>query len=340
MKQKPETPPEVTTAPAKKFPITQYHLLRKVFDYIDFKELLCRVVPVSKAFLVSATHDKYFADRLCAQLSFVALDPSLSQVLNSLSAEDPLALAKQVLSPGAEDQLPLVPYYTDGGVYSEGYFITNLFNKGENLYSTTRGDNVHVCCVCTKAFKCEDLYTPDMQSHVVPATLPGYTDPCYHLKYEETQQKYETAHPHFSCIHGLSLCRTGGYTCFMNSFAVFVSMKPISPAEEVVSRFKDVNNLEKARNLGLPIKSTQAKLEGTFIEFSCPATPGEIVHPLLFGAFDPQFAEINEIAIKQRVAFRYMLITLIDSRKNNDHNIDAYHFLFSGSYIDLQTAHK
>lgn len=55
-----------------------------------------------------------------------------------------------------------------------------------------------------------------------------------------------------------------GYTCFVNSFALFASDREVNIAKSpVIKAFEEINTIDKFLALNLPIKNTTKVTDGT-----------------------------------------------------------------------------
>ena len=157
-------------------------------------------------------------------------------------------LSDNLLKP---DNLQPVAYFTDGGTYNDdsSYFIHNVFQKTLVCHSSKAGNNVNVQAYFGKSngfFK--DAMAQDPKTHKVgddPNKICLSLEDC---KYEEEEENFKR-------LTELVLHNKGsGYTCFVNSFCLFLSEKEIKVHKsKIVKLFNDVNTIEKFKSLGLPI---------------------------------------------------------------------------------------
>ncbi len=275
----------------------------------------------------------------------------------ALSPEERRAICKDIFwASGANEKLTLTAYYTDGGVDQDSnkFFISNIYSDNpSNLYCSVRGENVHVKAVCSDSVS-QYVDLSDLAKYKVPESKtklyehPGHTY-MYPIKSLLSQHDPQNSRQ-FSVIKYHDLNRNlSGYTCFLQSFAVFVSMEEIDPYHPLIQLFNGVKKLEQVESLGFEYISLQSTEDTKVIEFSLHSlrkvettlqrhVPGARlngVYPLMWG--DISKNTTNYLNMIQKIGFRFLLLKLIDSYKSQaDGNIDCYNMSLSGSCVRLR----
>lgn len=322
----------------QQFSIYQQPLLRIIFDFMSFKELMQVMFLVSKQFKAAASDENYLSFRCYKEIS-ISLNSPL-ETLKILPSDKLKNLCKEIISSSHQPKslLPIAPFYTDGGAYSPFYFIPNI-RFHSNLYCTNKGNNTHVACVCSDAFAkhIEKLTINTLDEYEVQPEDPNNKFKCYKIKYEKFLEKRDDQLFSFGIIRELSLKRCYGYSCFLDSFAIFVSWNPISTMNSLVRLLDGINTTEKLEALNIaPIINKQRYEKSKFIELDLNKANENGVYMLLYGQIDTSMQEIKNIAVKQKIGFKYMLIKLIDSHKTGgDTNIDCYKMDFYGQYLTM-----
>ena len=140
------------------------------------------------------------------------------------------------------------------------------------------------------------------------------------------------------------------YTCFVNSWTLFISMDEIDPMCDIVQLFNDVKTHEKAKEFGFETTILAEGAAATVVEFNLGNRKKmedilkkhrglnarlNGVYPILYGNVTKQTA--NYLNVIQRIGFRHMLLKLIDSNKESeDNNIDCYNISVSGTWVRLK----
>ncbi len=279
----------------------------------------------------------------------------------ALRPEEKSAIMKDVIwSSGINERLPMFAYYTDGGVDGKDskYFISNIYaDNPTELYCSVRGENVHVKATFSDTVSSR-LDLSDIAKYKIPeskAALYAYPEHTYSYPIKSLIGRYEPQHSkQFGVMkyHDLNRNLTN-YTCFLQSFAVFISMEEIDPSHPVVRLFDGVKKMEQVDSLGFEYMSLQNSEDTKVVEFTLSSTrkmeevlerhvPGAKlngVYPFIWG--DISKNTTNYLNVIQRVGFRFILLKLIDSHKSQPGgNIDCYTISISGTLIKLRHTHE
>ena len=273
-----------------------------------------------------------------------------------------LQLMREIFDTNCE-RLSLFSYFTDGGVdkANSHYFIGNIYTEeAQALYSSVRGENVHVKSFCSSLipsnFTYDDLSTyiqPSQTKDIVPKKLGNET---YRIPLEKLIAKHETqSTKRFAVCKYYDINRNiTSYTCLVQSFAVFVSMEEIPVDCPIVRVFDGVNSTEMMQELGFEFVTLQEDTGTMVVEFIL-RSPKSIeeqlqkkkgkdarlngVYPLIWGTLDNNIS--NYFSMTQRIGFKHLLLKLIDSHKSSgDGNIDCHNSQITGTYICLKESHE
>jgi hypothetical protein len=139
------------------------------------------------------------------------------------------------------------------------------------------------------------------------------------------------------------------YSCFLKSWALFVSMDEIDQNCDIVQLFNDVDDITKAKSLGFETFTLVVGTTASVLEFNLSSLSQvekvlqthkganarlKGVYPLLYG--DVTKSTANYLNIIQRIGFRHLLLKLIDSFKEGDKNIDCYNITVSGTIVKMK----
>eukprot|EP01022_Parablepharisma_sp_SALTPOND_P026627 TRINITY_DN64503_c2_g1_i1.p4 TRINITY_DN64503_c2_g1~~TRINITY_DN64503_c2_g1_i1.p4 ORF type:complete len:350 (+),score=33.59 TRINITY_DN64503_c2_g1_i1:2958-4007(+) len=334
-------------------------LVKAALMFLAPKELLYPLMQVNRRFKELAS------DPMVMTVSFFS---SLKVPLTyggrefaALRAEERGLIIKDVLwASGINERLPMMAYYTDGGVDGKDskFFISNIYADNPScLYCSVRGENVHVKATFSEIIP-SHIELSDISKYAVPESktaLYSYPEHTYSYPIKSLISKHEPQHhKQFAVVkyHDLNRNLTN-YTCFLQSFAVFISMEEIDPNHPLVRLFDGVKKLEQVEALGFEHMSLQSSEDTKVVEFSLQSlknieevlqknVPGAKlngVYPLIWG--DISKNTTNYLNVIQRVGFRFMLLKLIDSHKSQaDGNIDCYTISLSGNLIKLRHTHE
>ena len=144
-----------------------------------------------------------------------------------------------------------------------------------------------------------------------------------------------------------------GYTCFVSSFAIFVSEREIHcSTSPVLKAFSNINTIEAFQKVNLPVlkenecvdkdpndqsivvalnKGFEIDLRQQKMVMKALQVPRLDCYPVLWVLSNQSKTEWK-INFKQRIACKYLVIKLIDSHKGNikDNNIDMYNLTLNG----------
>ena len=239
-------------------------------------------------------------------------------------------------------------YFTDGGTFNDDYhyFLHNIFTRTYVCHSSKVPKNSNIqaylgrrvivdpVTVNPKLFKVHSDENPNIIS--VP-----YENYLADKQEEETMKQLGSL-----VIHNMPT----GYTCFVQSFAIFVSEKEIKISKSlVVKAFEGINTEQAFLDLHLPIKQVIDVSEGGVINKAYEIDLNYYKHlekqlkvpkldcfPILWVISNPSKAELN-IKFIQRIACKYLVVKLIDSHKTSasDNNIDMYNMTLNGFNLYL-----
>jgi hypothetical protein len=314
---------------------------------------------------------------VCKKLNELAADPTVMSTcffnalkvpvrygvveFGSLSVKERASIMKDIFwANGLNEKVNTVAYYTDGGVDkgTSKYFISNIYAENPtDLYSSIRGSNIHVKALLSDTLSSRIDLT-DVSKYKVPprkANLYKYPDNTYLLPIKSLLSQYDPQNSkQFGVLKYHDLNRNiPNYTCFLQSFALFISMEEIDVNHPLVRLFDDIKKKEHLDKLGFQYISLQSTEDTQVVEFELYSirevektlqknTPGaklDGVYPLLWG--DVSKNNVNYLNITQRIGFRFMLLKLIDSHKSkDDSNIDCYTISLSGVVIKLKSSYE
>eukprot|EP01022_Parablepharisma_sp_SALTPOND_P015227 TRINITY_DN2134_c0_g1_i1.p1 TRINITY_DN2134_c0_g1~~TRINITY_DN2134_c0_g1_i1.p1 ORF type:complete len:367 (-),score=26.30 TRINITY_DN2134_c0_g1_i1:186-1205(-) len=328
MEAKDIVPSTIPSKPMQKrrFLPTASNILKKIFDYLTFHELHYPLRVVCKEFKLIVSEDTYYTRRFLREIN---LDEAYAfETFVELCPKERNTIVQKLMSKEKDTVLPMVSVFSDGGAYSSDYSIDRIFSPNDNLYSThrDRGENVHILCVCSDYLKVSKFQS----------LIQSIPEAKHQLKvnYEASLELHEKFYKSFGVMKHIKISMEGFYTCYMNSFAIFVSMYPIPIDSPCIKQFDGIKTVTQAKKLGLKVQNEESMEERTFLEFTVEKAGVNGVSPLLFGELGTDYIPIDNVKILQKVAFKYLLLKLIDSNKNSgDHNIDCYHFILEGNYV-------
>jgi hypothetical protein len=142
-----------------------------------------------------------------------------------------------------------------------------------------------------------------------------------------------------------------GYTCFVNSFMLFLSPDrevKIDAKNATLKFFEGINTVEKFEALGLPIKNVTKCSDGTAnVAYEIDVSQSRKLNaalkskkldciPILWVFSSPSFTEWR-VKFEQRLVCKYLVLKLIDSIKGSQHdnNIDMYNLTLNGYSLKL-----
>lgn len=334
-------------------------VLKTALTYLTTKELLYPIMETNKKLNGLANDPQVvtsvFFNQLRVPLAYGGAE------FAALKPEDKMTIMKDILwQSGINERLPMLAYYTDGGVFESDskHFIQNIYTDNPtNLYCAKRGENVHIKVMVSETLS-QHIDSTDVAKYKIPkekAHACFYPEETYSYPIKTLIGNHDPQHhKQFAVIKYHDLNRNlGGYTCFMSSFAVFISMEEIDAAHPLVQLFDGVKKMEQVEKLGFEFLSLQSTEDTKIVEFSLSSirkieetlkshVPGAKlngVYPFLWG--DISRNTNNYLNIIQRVGFRFMLLKLIDSNKTESGtNIDAYSITVSGNHIKLRYTHE
>jgi hypothetical protein len=335
------------------------HLIKSILGYLTTKELLYPIMETNKK-LNEFANDPEVITRVFFNQLKVPL-PYGGAEFAALKPEDKKAIMKDLLWPsGINEKLSAMAYYTDGGVEGTDskYFINNIYGENPpNLYSTKRGENVHIKALISDSLS-QQIDLNDISKFKIPeakAHLYSYPSDTYSYPIKSLIGNHEPQHcKSFAVLkyHDLNRNLTS-YTSFLQSFALFISMEEIDPNHPLVQLFDGVKKIEQMEKLGFEFISLQNSDETRVVEFQLSSIQKveealqknvmgaklNGVYPFLWGQVTT--ATTNYLNIIQRIGFRFMLLKLIDSHKPDpSSNIDCYTISLSGNYVKLRHTHE
>ena len=330
------------------------HLQELVISFSNGKEAFHPIMKVSNKIYQLVNAPILFTTIFFNHLK-LSTKSSLFETFCKLNSKERRYFAKECIYTTTE-RLDLFSYYTDGGVYSNDalYFISNVYKDNPaNLYSTIKTKNVHV----------KTLLSNGMQAK---ANIDDITS--FQSKPDENGKimVYKVPYLHDCPIHDLSFLSTFGvikyfdlnralttYTCFLKSWALFISMDEIDSNCDIVKLFDDIDDITKAKSLGFETHALVVGTTASVLEFNLSSLSQvekvlklhrganaslKGVYPLLYG--DVTKSAANYLNIIQRVGFRHLLLKLIDSFKEGDSNIDCYNITVSGTVVKMKQNHE
>jgi len=335
------------------------HLVKSILGYLTVKELLYPIMETSKK-LNEFANDPDVITRVFFNQLKVPL-PYGGAEFAALKPEDKNTIMKDILWPsGINEKLTAVAYYTDGGMYGTDskFFMNNIYGENPtNLYSTKRGENVHVKAVISDCLS-QHIDISDISKFKIPeskAHLYAYPNDTYSYPIKSLIGNYDPQNcKQFAVLkyHDLNRNLTG-YTAFLQSFILFISMEEIDPNHPLVQLFDGVKKMEQVEKLGFEFMSLQTQDETKVVEFNLSSIQKveEVlqknvigaklngVYPFLWGQLASTVT--NYLNIIQRIGFRFILLKLIDSNKPDpSSNIDCYTISMSGSLVKLRHTHE
>jgi len=243
------------------------------------------------------------------------------------------------------DILPVAAFFTDGGIYSSSYNISNIFASLEGpLYSSTKKDNTNVEFVVSQQAKNLISYS-DLNGAKVKEVNGHKHYNFKHKQYLSPSFPYE-----FSIINRFTISnKISSYTCFIEKFMLFVSLEEINDEAPIIKAFEKALKVDflHANKIATSLtKSGQSNLyeinlnswirSNIFSEISNKSTPEQMqIFPLLYFDIVHSYNNFHIINIKQKVPFRYMLLKLLDAHKSSDSNIDCFRCEARGIIIKL-----
>jgi len=334
-------------------------LLKLILSYLKPGELFYPIMQVNKK-LYKAANDPMimtttFFHFLKVHFDYGGIEFSL------LRHEDRIITMKNVLwKKAVAEKLPILAYYTDGGTdgNTSTYFIQNIYiEKPTQLYCSIRPDNVNIKSMISesimKAIDLQDIkkYKPSKKK-AAECAFPEHT---YSFPIKALIGTHE---PHlnkqFAVMKFHDIKRNlRNYTCFLQSFVIFVSMKPIYVNHPLVKLFDSIKNLEQVNKLGFEYSILQEAKDTKVIEFNLrslkkveqtldknvPGAKLNGVYPLIWG--DVSKTVPNYLNLEQPIGFKYILMKLIDSHKTQvNGNIDCYTIGISGNLIKLMHTYE
>ena len=334
-------------------------LLKKAFSFLGPKELLYPAMSVNRRMKELASDPEVMTLSFFSSLK-VPIHYGGAE-FGALRVEEKIAIMKDILwASGINEKLPVTAYYTDGGVDGKDskFFISNIYaDNPTELYCSVRGENVHVKATLSDSIT-SHVDLSDLSKYKVPeakAALYSYPEHTYTYPIRSLLINHEPQHhKQFAVIkyHDLNRNLTN-YTCFLQSFAVFISMEEIDSNHPLVRLFDGVKKAEQMESLGFDFVYLQNAEDTKVVEFTLhsarkveevlqknvPGAKLNGVYPLIWG--DISKGTTNYLNIIQRIGFRFVLLKLIDSHKATPGgNIDCYTISLSGNLVKLRHTHE
>lgn len=336
-------------------------ILKEIISFLECSDILYSIMNTSQRFhnicfeqgeLLSRT----FLAEIKVPYYFIGHD------LCQLSPKDRIKIISKVIGSDSE-RLPIFSYFTDGGVDKgdPSYFIGNIFcDNPAKLYSSIKGSNINVKSICSSTinskFTLGDLSTYAIKEDIVlynnkkDPKIKG--DETYRLPIEQLISSYDPQNLRsFAILKYLDVSKSkSGYTCFLQSFALFISMEEIDANCPIVQLFDSINSYDSFQKFGFNVNIIQEEqgtkiaefdltnikhIENTLQKVKGHSAKLRGVFPIIWGELGKKAH--NYLNISQKVGFRYLLLKLIDSNKTSgDANIDCYNLRPSGVYIKLK----
>ena len=267
-----------------------------------------------------------------------------------------------------EDLIKCFSFYTDGGAYQDSntYFLYRLQGDGKTLYSTIkipdttkRGVNIQVY-MGREAEYGSNMYPASYR--VVKNSNTRIRLPIKQCLCQPDEQ--ET----FKMLTKMQIDKQcTGYTCFVHTYAVFVSDKEVDcENSNVLQAFAGVDSIQKFLNMKLDLvryshpdsssddistlKPSTTKSTVIEIDLSKPLKLKKNLHyaslikmpkldcyPLLW-CQQEKLSQIWEIIFKQKIAAKYVVIKLISRAPGSssyDANLDMFPLHFHGIKLPI-----
>ena len=339
-----------------KFPI---EIIKSIIIYLRPNELLLSIAQLSKQFKQIAMDPMVMTVSFFSYLK-IPFDYGGCEFA-ALRLNDRLNIMKRVLWKKSEsEKISMVAYYTDGGVdgYTSTYFMQNLYvEKPSKLYSSKREDNINIKSIISKKIESK-IDLQNIKQYLVPKednALYLYPEFTYIYPIESLICTYEPEfYKQFAVLKFYDINRNlTSYTCFLQSFALFVSMSEIDVNHPLVRLFDGIRTIDELDKLGFEYTMLQDTDDTKVVEFNSSSSsklkeslnknvPGAKlngVYPVLWG--DICFKTPNYLNLTRPIGYRYTLLKLIDSKKTqSDGNIDSYTMSVSGNLINLKHAYE
>ena len=377
----PDTPytpntPNTTPPNSKNIEKIPQHLIYYILSLLPCKDLIYPIMLISRYLHALANTPSLMTK---AFFSTLLIPPEFPQTdFLDLSPKDKYQMIKSAFHGGTK-RLPLFAYYTDGGTYSKEYFVHNIFIENPvNLFSSSRGENVNIKGVCSRhvlnEFKMGDLGDYQVGTEGEESNMENInkkevsmtnTNTNTNTKNTKDSQRYKIPISDLISKHDTGFDRSFGilkyydlnrniydYTCYLQSFALFVSMNEISSTHPIVQLFTSLNSFSHFQDFGFPTIPIQSegKTQVVEIDLSSRRKVEDIlrkyykgarldgVYPLIYANLVNNTA--NYLNLQQKIGFRFILMKLIDSDKTsgNGNNIDCYSITPSGTYIQLRNS--
>jgi len=330
-------------------------VLKAIFMFIEPERLFYPLMEVNKIFKEVANDPMVMTISFFSSVKVPLRNGGLE--FSSLTFSERTAILKEIFwSCGANDKIPAIAYYTDGGTYEESseYFISKLYSEeSTQLYSTVRGQNVHVRVIISNELSSHIDFTDPKKYKLPKKYFDSYTYPehTYILPIKSLLAQYDPQNSkQFSILKYHDFYRNSvNYTCLLQSFVLFVSMEEIYENHPLVQLFDNIRTKEQMENLGFENMSLQSTDDTHVVEFKLhplssvervlqkhvPGVKLNGVYPLMWGSISKLTA--NYLNMTQRIGFRFLLLKLIDAHKTEEpSNIDCHTIALSGNIVRLK----
>lgn len=332
-------------------------LLKHILTFSQPEKLLNPIMAVSKKLNEIASDPKVMSECFFKAIKIPLRYGELE--FSSLNAKERASMIKDVFwANGLNEKVSAVAYFTDGGVdkATSKYFISNIYAENPtDLYSSVRGNDIHVKALITDSLSSR-IDLSDVKQYKVPAAkadMYEHPNDTYTLPIKSLMSRFDPQNAkQFAVLKYHDLNRNiPHYTCFLQSFALFVSMEEIDVNHPLVRLFTGVKKKDQLDKLGFQYITLQSTEDTLVVEFelhslravekvlrqNVPGARLDGVYPLLWG--DVSRNNVNYLNLLQRVGFRFMLLKLIDSHKTkDDSNIDCYTISLSGVMVRLKVS--
>ena len=262
-------------------------------------------------------------------------------------------------SSGRSEKMPLVAYYTDGGLHNEdmGHFINHLYDdNSQNLYWSTNPNCVYIKSSCFPHVGSKYQFDPKSDVYKSKSDPHIYQIPLQDL------QEYEPNFENFvGFLQTYDLTRNSvqGKDSFYRNFMLFTSMHEISIEEPIVQIFNGVTKQEEIEEMGFTITTQQDEQKTKFFEFDQNTNElGEVlgryykgcgingVYPVSFGIM--QRYTWNYVCFRQPLPFKYLLMKYSNAtnegKGDEDDDDDGHHIIFNisayGSITYFRTSNE
>jgi hypothetical protein len=230
--------------------------------------------------------------------------------------------------------LNMTAYYTDGGVYNdcEDNFIDKIFAVGienkQKMYIANRSKNVNIKAISSSKIKSRFQFMAKENYEMKVNPDSALSKMFFHLPIKSMIKKYErNFDQRFNILKSIHLFRRPA-PFFLRRFVIFASMDDISIGEPIVRLFNSLKSQTVLEEMGFNLILNKKFTNCEIVEFDL-SNHSEInrilkkqigedaelksTYPIVYGSMGSRNSLI--LRLKNLIAFRYILIKLIDCRK-------------------------